>query len=96
MISAYAAMHPLEDFAETFAHFLHITDALQTAAEFGLAIGPTDTDRAFSEVIAQSWLPLSRALNQINKSLGKGELYPFLLTDAVIAKLDFVSRVVRT
>jgi hypothetical protein len=46
-------------------------------------------------VINDEWLPLSRALNQINKSLGKGELYPFLLTEPVIAKLDFVARVVR-
>ena len=45
--------------------------------------------------ISDDWLPLSRALNQINKSLGKGELYPFLLSEPVIAKLDFVARVVR-
>ncbi len=95
MISGYAAMHPLEDFAETFAHFLHITDTLQTAAEFGLGAGAVDPGRPFAEVIAQQWLPLSAALNQINKSLGKGELYPFLLTQPVIDKLDFVSRVVR-
>ncbi|HET9648828.1 MAG TPA: putative zinc-binding metallopeptidase [Microlunatus sp.] len=95
MISSYAAMHPLEDFAETFAHFLHITDTLQTASEFGVTVGPTGPDRPFATVVAEDWLPLSRALNQINKSLGKGELYPFVLTDPVIAKLDFVSRVVR-
>src|SRR4030095_2983330 len=35
-ISAYATMHPLEDFAEVFGHFLHIADTLQTAEEFGL------------------------------------------------------------
>jgi hypothetical protein len=96
MISAYAAMHPLEDFAETFAHYLHIVDTLQTAAEYGIVAGPVGADRPFSEVIGQNWLPLSRALNQINKSLGKGDLYPFLLTPPVIDKLDFVSRVVRS
>jgi hypothetical protein len=100
LISGYAAMHPLEDFAETFAHFLHITDTLQTAAAFGLSVGsaradrPARSNRTFADVIAEDWLPLSRALNQINKSLGKGDLYPFLLTEPVIAKLDFVARVV--
>ncbi len=97
-ISSYAAMHPLEDFAETFAHFLHITDTLQTAAEFGLPVGLPGADRPdrpFRDVISDDWLPLSRALNQINKSLGKGDLYPFLLSEPVLAKLDFVARVVR-
>ena len=35
-ISAYAAAHPWEDFAETWAHYLHIVDTLETASAFGL------------------------------------------------------------
>jgi hypothetical protein len=30
-ISMYATMHPWEDFAETWAHYLHIVDTLETA-----------------------------------------------------------------
>ncbi|MDQ2678812.1 MAG: putative zinc-binding peptidase [Actinomycetota bacterium] len=40
-VSEYATMHPWEDWAETFAHYLHIRDALQTAASFGIEVhGP--------------------------------------------------------
>ncbi len=35
-ISAYASSHPWEDWAETFAHYLHILDTLETAAAVGL------------------------------------------------------------
>jgi len=107
-VSAYATMHPWEDWAETFAHYLHIRDTLQTAAEFGLQlIGPKDgegrrmhdlsatpqegefrPDR-FDRVIDE-WLPLTYALNAINRSMGKGDLYPFVLPPAVIRKLAFI------
>ena len=36
-VSSYATMHPAEDWAETFAHYLHIRDTLDTAAAFGFA-----------------------------------------------------------
>ena len=112
-VSAYAAMHPLEDWAETFAHYLHIWDAVQTAASFGvLVVGPVD-DRTgrrdpakasvpsedtaslegFDAVIAD-WSPLTLALNALNRSLGKDDLYPFELPPAVTAKLAFVHRVI--
>jgi hypothetical protein len=93
-VSAYAAMHPLEDFAEVFGHFLHIADTLQTAEEFGLisseqAVGPLDAPLA--EVIERTWLPLTKGLNQINRSMGRADLYPFVLAAPVIAKLIFVA-----
>ncbi|MGH9105020.1 MAG: zinc-binding metallopeptidase family protein [Acidimicrobiales bacterium] len=112
-VSAYAAMHPLEDWAETFAHYLHIWDAVQTAASFGvLVVGPVD-DRTgrrdpakasvpseetaslegFDAVIAD-WSPLTVALNALNRSLGKDDLYPFHLPPAVTAKLAFVHKVI--
>jgi hypothetical protein len=96
-ISAYATMHPLEDFAEVFGHFLHIADTLQTAEAFGLipdepAVRPLEASMA--EVIAQTWLPLTKGLNQINRSMGKPDLYPFVLAQPVIAKLQFVADLV--
>lgn len=89
-VSAYATMHPWEDFAETFAHVLHIRDGLETAHAFGLAVDPNLTVRRFSDVVVGTWLPLSFALNQMNRSLGSGDLYPFVLAPAVIDKLEQV------
>jgi hypothetical protein len=96
-ISAYATMHPFEDFAEVFGHFLHIADTLQTAQEFGLIpdqqrAGPLETPMA--ELIARTWLPLTKGLNQINRSMGRPDLYPFVLTQPVIVKLAFVADLV--
>jgi hypothetical protein len=108
-ISAYATMHPLEDFAEVFGHFLHIADTLQTAAEFRLlprleqgndaspmweiANKPRVAllERPIAEVVAETWLPLTKGLNQINRSMGKADLYPFVLAQPVVAKLAFVA-----
>jgi hypothetical protein len=96
-ISAYATMHPLEDFAEVFGHFLHVADTLQTAQEFGLIadqqrVGPLETPMA--ELIARTWLPLTKGLNQINRSMGRPDLYPFVLVQPVIVKLAFVADLV--
>lgn len=103
-VSTYATMHSWEDWAETFAHYLHIRDTLQTAAAFGTVVtGPAPTtDRSlvavptehiratsFDEVIDE-WLPLTYALNAVNRSMGKGDLYPFTLARTVIEKLAFV------
>jgi hypothetical protein len=97
-ISAYASTHPLEDFAEVFGHFLHIADTLQTAAEFGFISRPEQRigllERPMAELIAQTWLPLAKGLDQINRSMGKPDLYPFVLAAPVIAKLAFVADLV--
>jgi hypothetical protein len=86
-VSAYATMHPWEDWAETFAHYLHITDTLETAEAFGLTAAPVaDT----IDAIIDTWLPLTYALNQVNRSMGQGDLYPFTLAPRVISKLGFV------
>ncbi len=96
-ISAYATMHPLEDFAEVFGHFLHIADTLQTVQEFGL-IGDEERvdplEAPMAEVIARTWLPLTKGLNQINRSMGRSDLYPFVLAQPVIVKLAFVADLV--
>jgi hypothetical protein len=96
-ISAYATMHPLEDFAEVFGHFLHIADTLQTAQEFGLIADEEHLDllqAPMAEVIARTWLPLTKGLNQINRSMGRADLYPFVLVQPVIVKLAFVADLV--
>lgn len=90
-ISAYATMHPFEDFAETFAHFLHITDTIDTAGAFGLATVNPEAFRSFRDLVTGVWVPLSIALNQINRSMGREPLYPFVIAGPVLEKLDFVA-----
>lgn len=98
-ISAYATMHPAEDWAETFAHYLHIRDTLDTAAAFGfapagatLATAMTD-DVGFTRLI-EVWLPLAWSLNMINRSMGHPDLYPFVLPPAVLDKMRLVHRLI--
>ncbi|HEY5188415.1 MAG TPA: putative zinc-binding metallopeptidase [Solirubrobacteraceae bacterium] len=106
-VSAYATMHAWEDWAETFAHYLHIRDTLETASEYGVIVTgpravisdrslqaiprPGSAERAFSEVL-DDWLPLTYALNAVNRSMGHDDLYPFTLAAPVVEKLDFVHR----
>ncbi|GAA1706639.1 putative zinc-binding metallopeptidase [Microbacterium sediminicola] len=88
-ISQYATMHPFEDFAETWAHYLHISDAIQTADEFGIL--RTVDAASFRELVVDFWIPLSTALNMMNRSMGSDDLYPFVISDPVLDKLDFVA-----
>lgn len=107
-ISAYASSHPWEDWAETWAHYLHMVDTLETAYEFGLTTAPRVTASAmpevqlfadpyqnfqFDQLIAQ-WLPLTAALNSLNHSMGYDDVYPFNLTATVIDKLSMVHAVI--
>ncbi|MDW3214208.1 MAG: putative zinc-binding metallopeptidase [Ilumatobacteraceae bacterium] len=102
-VSQYATMHPWEDWAETFAHYLHICDGLETASEFGIEVGDPSRaagERAWPSVTTEStddlvrrWLTLTLALNAMSRSIGESDLYPFVLSPAVVEKLDFVRRV---
>lgn len=91
-ISAYASSHPAEDFAETFAHFLHISDALESARAGGLLAKPIEDGT--SEWI-DTWIRLSVSLNEVNRSLGMDDAYPFFLSAPVKQKLMFIDRLVR-
>jgi hypothetical protein len=93
-ISTYATMHPFEDFAETFAHFLHIRDTVDTAARRGLVGAEPQQFDTFSRLVTEVWIPLALALNQINRSMGRDDLYPFVIPPVVLGKLDFVARLV--
>lgn len=104
-VSAYATMHPWEDWAETFAHYLHIRDTLQTAAAFGMRVerreealsadpGINVDDEPFAQILSD-WLPLTYALNAVNRSMGRDDLYPFVLSATVAGKLTFVHQLIR-
>ena len=98
-ISSYATMHPAEDWAETFAHYLHIRDTIDTAAAFGLAPAgatadsPLPGDTGFERIV-ELWLPLTWSLNMINRSMGHPDLYPFVLPAPALEKMRFVHRLV--
>lgn len=96
-VSAYAATHPWEDFAESFAHALHIVDTLETARAFGLMLDDASLEPlgdpyrcASGKRLADAWVPLTLAMNAIHKSMGQRDFYPFVLTPEIIRKLDFV------
>jgi hypothetical protein len=107
-VSTYASSHPWEDWAETWAHYLHMFDALETAAACGLSLKPRRTDepalanvpavvgsrrQPFGRVI-DSWFPLTYALNNLSRGLGLADSYPFVLSTPAIDKLRFVHDVI--
>jgi hypothetical protein len=98
-VSSYATMHPAEDWAETFAHYLHIRDTLDTAAAFGMAAASATFERKVLgpsgfDTIIEMWLPLAWALNMVNRSMGKEDLYPFVLPPAVLEKMRFIHAII--
>lgn len=109
-VSAYASAHPWEDFAETWAHYLHILDTLEMAAAFGLSVKPRiardpaleaeiDFDPHAAkdiDTLVEAWLPLAFAVNSLNRAMGQPDLYPFILSPPAIAKLGFVQRIARS
>jgi hypothetical protein len=108
-VSAYATMHPWEDWAETFAHYLHVRDTLQTAAAYGVRVeGPSieTADKAplhsrpahadeDMATLLEAWIPMTYALNAISRSMGAPDLYPFVLSAEIECKLTFIDGLVR-
>jgi hypothetical protein len=107
-VSAYGSSHPWEDWAETWAHYLHMIDTLETAAACGLSLKPRRRDEpalpetpqpvspqpAAFERLIDSWFPLTYVLNNLNRGLGLSDAYPFVLSPPAVAKLWFVDGVV--
>ena len=107
-ISTYASCHPAEDFAECWAHLFHIVDTLETARAFGLNTDPLgheeleaaevsfDPYRApDADRLVEAWIPLSVAMNAIQRSMGQPDSYPFVMPPPVVEKLDFINRLIR-
>ena len=105
-ISSYASSHPWEDWAETWAHYLHMVDTLETAHACGLSLKPHKAAEpamvisapplkidSFEEIISD-WLALTYVLNSLNRSVGMPDSYPFKLSTPVLDKLHFVHRLV--
>jgi hypothetical protein len=108
-VSAYASVHPWEDFAETWAHYLHIVDTLEMAGNFGIQVRPAvgaseglsaqiDFDPYTADnfkQIVDAWLPFVFAMNSVSRAIGARDMYPFVLAPPVIEKLSFIHGLVR-
>lgn len=106
-VSAYAAAHPWEDWAETWAHYLHMMDLMETAASYQVQLrvpghmascppmaDPFTQLQIPFEQILQQCIPLTLMLNSLNRSLGQNDAYPFALSNGAITKLKFIHEVV--
>lgn len=109
-VSAYASIHPWEDWAETWAHYLHIVDALSIALGFGVDVqgleidaepfqktdlfDPDDPDAPRFLSLLNSWVELTAVLNELSRSMGQPDLYPFVLSKPAVKKLHFIHRVI--
>lgn len=108
-VSAYASAHAWEDWAETWAHYLHMVDTLDTAEASGMeprtaglafgAIWPFKTYDIYREetfdALLERWIPLALAMNNLNRSMGHDDFYPFVIPAPAVAKLAFVHRAIR-
>jgi hypothetical protein len=110
-ISSYASTHPWEDWAETWAHYLHIVDSLGTALGFGLdaedlegTIAPFEGDALYAPEDAgaehflsllNSWIEMTMVLNELARSMGQPDFYPFVMSKPVVAKLQLVHLIVQ-
>jgi hypothetical protein len=104
-VTSYASMHPWEDWAESWAHYLHMVDTLETARSFGLSLWPRGSAAAlevgtrhlhfddFAD-LAGAWVPLTVALNALNRSMGLLDPYPFVLSEPALVKIHFVHDVI--
>jgi hypothetical protein len=107
-VSAYATAHPWEDWAETWAHYLHMVDTLETAAACGVKLEPRRRDEPslsklppsiatayhpFDDLI-DGWFPLTYVLNNLNRGLGQADAYPFVLSTPAIEKLRFAHELI--
>jgi hypothetical protein len=105
-VSTYATSHPWEDFAESWAHYFHIVDGLETASVYGVnqtlpQPGELYSPNAWSpyferdlSVLVEAWVPLTVAMNAMNRSIGQRDFYPFVLSAAITAKLGFIHSLV--
>jgi hypothetical protein len=105
LVTAYASAHPWEDFAETWQHYMHIVDTLETARAFHVAVdglsgssersrAPLDPYRAGAEDLIDAWAPLTIAINALNRSMGQPDIYPFVLPKPALTKIAYVRDII--
>jgi hypothetical protein len=107
-VSAYATCHPWEDWAETWAHYLHMVDLLETAAAYNTRVSVPGSEEGDDEEVldpfelsgvdfddlVKQWVPLTLLVNSLNRSLGQNDAYPFALSEGALRKLRYVHDVI--
>ena len=109
-VSSYASCHPWEDWAETWAHYLHMRDTCDIALSYGIAPDHIENDMmsfTFEDLgenpqsdaslfldFLNRWIALTIALNDLSRGMGQRDFYPFVLSAAVVRKIYFVHDVV--
>jgi hypothetical protein len=110
-ITSYASVHPWEDWAESWAHYLHVVDSLDTALRFGLSgedveqavepftvadlYDPKAPDAQRVILLVNSWVQMTTVLNELARSMGQHDFYPFVMSRPVLRKLHFIQMVVK-
>jgi hypothetical protein len=110
-ISAYASVHPWEDWAESWAHYLHLVDSLDTALRFGIhgedveqAVEPFSINDLYDPaapdaqrviLLVNSWVQLTTVLNELARSMGQHDFYPFVMSRPVLRKIHFIQMIVK-
>ena len=108
-VTAYASCHPWEDWAETWAHYLHMTDTLDTAKSFGLRsdglglviqpfsaaiLGPSCPRSGDFLNLLNQWMQITGVLNELSRSMGVPDFYPFVLSAPAVRKLHLVHQII--
>ena len=105
-VSAYASAHPWEDFAETWAHYFHMVEGLETAGGYGINPQPLDNGKPSLvqinnpyrepdiQALVDHWVPLTVSMNAMNRSMGNQDYYPFVLSNVILGKLRFVHELI--
>ena len=105
-VSAYASIHPSEDWAECWAHYLHLRDTLDTAASFGIVARHVDAEPTpfglrdlwqsnqpnAEDFLAMlhRWIVITGVMNEMSRAMGQHDFYPFVLPRAAVAKLHLI------
>jgi hypothetical protein len=109
-VSSYASCHPWEDWAETWAHYLHMVDTVDTATSFGIDADVVELDadpwtpaalwrpdavdaEGFLQLV-NAWMELTAVLNEMSRSMGQPDFYPFVLPQPAVAKLQMIHLII--
>ncbi|CAN7691674.1 putative zinc-binding metallopeptidase [Variovorax sp. LjRoot84] len=108
--TSYASAHPWEDWAETWAHYLHMADTADTAKSFGVDAQNVEVTSDLFELsdlwqpehpgaanfldFLNGWVRLTNVLNELSRSMGQPDYYPFVLPHVAVGKLQFIHEVI--
>ncbi len=92
-VSAYATMHPWEDWAETWAQYHDMVNVLDTARNAGFT-PDLEIPGPFDDMLPR-FGELAVMLNELNRTQGLIDLVPEILTAPVVDKMRYVHHIIR-